>query len=272
MKKHWSTILLVAVFFLGLCLLLYPSFSNYWNSFHQSRVISSYENALADVTPKEFGKERGAAQAYNEKLRKKADRYILSDRDLEEYNSLLNLSGSGVMGYIEIPSIQVKLPIYHGVSDPVLQVAVGHIEGTSLPVGGKGTHTVLSGHRGLPSAKLFTDIDKLVPGDVFFLHILDEVLAYEVDRISIVEPDDVAGLDIDKNEDYCTLLTCTPYAINTHRLLVRGRRTEYNELIAGPTSADATQIDPIYVIPFIAVPILLILCVYMLIKYRKKRS
>lgn len=270
MKKHWSTILLIFVFFVGLSLLLYPTVSNYWNSFHQSKVIANYESSLVDITPKGFDEARSAAQSYNTALRGKEDRYVLTPKETEEYNALLNISGNGVMGYIEIPSVQIKLPIYHGVSDPVLQVAIGHIEGSSLPVGGKGTHTVLSGHRGLPSAKLFTDIDKLDTGDVFFLHVLDEVLAYEVDQILIVEPNDVAALDIDKNEDYCTLLTCTPYAINTHRLLVRGKRTEYSELIAGPTSADATPINPIYVIPFIAVPLMLLLFVYMLIKYRKR--
>ena len=218
MKKHLPTIVLVLVFLTGLSLLLYPTVSDYWNSFHQTRAIASY------MDDDRYEKMLEEARAYNAKLAEKSNRFILSEEEQEEYNRLLDVTGSGIMGYVEIPSIDCSLPIYHGTDEGVLQIAIGHIAGSSLPVGGKGTHCVTSGHRGLPSAKLFTNLDELKEGDTFMLHVLDETLTYEVDRILIVEPDDVSNLEIDPDQDYCTLVTCTPYGINTHRLLVRGHR------------------------------------------------
>ncbi len=271
MKKHFSTIILFLVFGIGLCLLLYPTVSDYWNSFHQSRAIASYTDAVAQMDEKEYEKIWADAVLFNDSLKKKSgNRYVLTEEERQWYNSLLNVSGSGVMGYIEIPSVDVSLALYHGTEESVLQVAVGHIEGSSLPVGGESTHCVLSGHRGLPSARLFTDLDKLIEGDVFLLHILDETLTYEVDQILIVDPDSMEALEIMEGKDYCTLVTCTPYGVNSHRMLVRGHRIE-NELVANiRVTADATRLDPIVVAPAIAIPILLILLLWMLIKYRKR--
>ena len=185
---------------------------------------------------------------------------------------MLDISDNGIMGYIEIPSIKCSLPIYHGVDEAVLQIAVGHIEWTSLPVGGESTHCVLSGHRGLPSAKLFTNLDQLVVGDIFIMRVLDETLTYEVDQIRIVEPQDVEALKIVPGEDLCTLVTCTPYGVNTHRLLVRGHRVE-NQTDAAMiyVTADAMQIEPVLVAPIVATPMLLLLLVWLMIRYRKKR-
>ena len=199
--------------------------------------------------------------------------YTLSDEQMREYESLLDLSGLGIMGYIEIPEIDCSLPVYHGTEESVLQIAVGHIEWTSLPVGGEGTHCVLSGHRGLPSAKLFTNLDKLEPGDVFLLRILDEVLTYEVDQILIVEPQDTSALQIVKGKDYCTLMTCTPYGVNTHRLLVRGHRIDNIEQAQSVrVTADAVQIEPTLVAPIVAIPILLLLLIALLLPKRQKHK
>ena len=199
--------------------------------------------------------------------------YTLSDEQMREYESLLDLSGLGIMGYIEIPEIDCSLPVYHGTEESVLQIAVGHIEWTSLPVGGEGTHCVLSGHRGLPSAKLFTNLDKLEPGDVFLLRILDEVLTYEVDQILIVEPQDTSALQIVKGKDYCTLMTCTPYGVNTHRLLVRGHRIDNIEQAHSVrVTADAVQIEPTLVAPIVAIPILLLLLIALLLPKRQKHK
>lgn len=225
MRKKSNTIiniLLVLILLAGLSLLLYPSVSDYWNSFHQSRAIVQYAEQVSLLDEDQYEELWTSATDYNASLLERANSYILSDTQKEQYEELLNVSGIGVMGYIEIPSIDCSLPIYHGTEESVLQTAIGHLEWTSLPVGGESTHCVLSGHRGLPSAKLFTNLDKLVEGDVFMLRILDEVLTYEVDQILIVEPQETAELQIVEGQDYCTLVTCTPYGINTHRLLVRG--------------------------------------------------
>ncbi|MCM1544992.1 MAG: class C sortase [Ruminococcus sp.] len=189
-----------------------------------------------------------------------------------EYESMLNVGGNGIMGYVEIPTIDVSLPIYHGTAESVLQIAVGHLEWTSLPVGGEGTHCVISGHRGLPSAKLFTNLDKLGNGDLFMLTVLNETLTYEVNQILIVKPDEVEELEIEKGKDYCTLVTCTPYGINTHRLLVRGHRIKTPSDIKINVSADAQTIDTLIITPIVAAPMLLVLLVYLLVKYRKKKS
>lgn len=229
MRKHLSTIVLVILLLIGLSLLLYPTVSDYWNSFHQTRAIATYAENVAALDNASYDAIWEAARQYNRNLCSRSNSFLLSEEQKAEYESLLDISGQGVMGYIEIPEIDVSLPIYHGTEDPVLQVAVGHLEWTSLPVGGESTHCVLSGHRGLPSAKLFTDLDKLREGDTFLLRVLDEILTYEVDQILIVEPQDTAALEIVEGQDYCTLVTCTPYGINTHRLLVCGSRIPYEE-------------------------------------------
>ena len=275
MKKkgnHLITLLLVFIFLLGLSLLLYPSVSDYWNSFHQTRAITSYAQEVANLDQARYDQLWADARAYNQSLLGRDNAYLLSDAQKEEYDRLLNVSGLGVMGYIEIPGIGCSLPIYHGTEESVLQIAVGHLEWTSLPVGGESTHCVLSGHRGLPSAKLFTNLDKLVVGDLFMLRILDEVLTYEVDQILIVEPQETDALKIEEGKDYCTLVTCTPYGINTHRLLVRGHRVDNVEQAKTiRVTADAIQIEPLLVAPIVAVPMLLVLLILLLLPRRRKR-
>lgn len=265
MKKktnHFTTVLLILILLAGLSLLLYPTFSDYWNSLHQSSVISTYADAVAEMDEDRYAHLWEDAFAYNQKLNSRDNAYILDGSLKDQYNDLLNVAGNGVMGYVEIPLINVSLPMYHGTSEAVLQVAVGHLDWTSLPTGGESTHCVLSGHRGLPSAKLFTDLDRLTIGDVFLLRVLDEVLTYEVDQILIVEPQDTAALRIEEGQDYCTLVTCTPYGVNSHRLLVRGHRiANAEEARVVRITADAVQIEPMIVAPVIAIPILLILLI-----------
>lgn len=265
-KKHGVTIILVIIFIIGLCLLAYPTFSDYWNSFHQSRAIASYAEEVANMDDDEYERMLSAAEEYNKKLSQTGIRWHMSDEEKEEYDSVLNVSGTGIMGYIEIDKIKCSLPIYHGTGDSILQIAIGHIEGTSLPVGGKGSHCVLSGHRGLPSARLFTDLDKMEKGDTFVIRTLDEMMTYEVDQILIVEPDDLSSLTIDPKQDYVTLVTCTPYGINTHRLLVRGHRIQNLKNVKNiRVTADANQIEPIMVAPFTAIPILLMLLIVLIV-------
>ena len=272
MKKNLSTIILILVFLTGLSLLLYPTVSDYWNSFHQSRAIASYASDVAALDDQTYEKLWEDAQAYNKRLLQREEPLRQTEKRMEEYGRLLNVDATGVMGYIEIPELKVSLPIYHGVDEGVLQIAVGHIPGSSLPVGGKGTHCVLSGHRGLPSAKLFTNLDELREGDRFMLRVLDETLTYEVDQILIVEPQEVDDIAIDPEQDYCTLVTCTPYGINTHRLLVRGHRVE-NEADAQTirVTADAMQIEPVIVAPIVAAPMLLGLMLWVLLRDPKKK-
>lgn len=271
-KGRISTILLIIVFLAGLSLLLYPTVSDYWNSLHQSKAIAQYAEAVANLDDSEYEKLWKDADNYNKTLLKKPARYELSEKERAEYEKLLDVSGNGIIGYIEIPMIGCSLPVYHGTDESVLQIAVGHIEGSSLPVGGKSTHSVLSGHRGLPSAKIFTDLDKLSAGDEFILRVLDETLTYEVDQILIVEPYELDALGIEKDKDYCTLVTCTPYGINTHRLLVRGHRVEnQEEAHEVRVTADALQIEPIIIAPVVAVPMLLILLIALLVSTRRKR-
>ena len=272
MKRRASTILLIAILLAGLSLLLYPSFSDWWNSFHQSQAVSTYMEAVTDLSNDEYRKIWEDARAYNAELASHPTNYMLTIEETEIYNRMLNVSGDGVMGYVEIPRVNVKLPIYHGTDENTLQVAVGHIAGSSLPTGGPGTHCVISGHRGLPRARLFTDIDKLVTGDTFTLNILDEVLTYEVDQIRIVLPNELENLSIEEGKDYCTLVTCTPYGVNTHRLLVRGHRVETKQTHAVRVTADALQIEPVLVALAIAVPLLLILITAVLISTRIERK
>ena len=272
MRKHLSTILLVFILLIGLSLLLYPSVSDYWNSFHQTRAIATYAENVAKLDNNQYDHLWEEARAYNEALPFRSNPYYLSEEQKAQYESLLDVSGLGVMGYIEIPEIDVSLPIYHGTEESVLQVAVGHLDWTSLPVGGESTHCVLSGHRGLPSAKLFTNLDKLREGDTFLLRILDEVLTYEVDQILIVEPQETGALKIEEGKDYCTLVTCTPYGINTHRLLVRGHRIDnIEEAKTVRVTADAIQIEPLLVAPIVAIPMLLILLILLLLPRRRKK-
>ena len=268
--KNKTNILLIFILIAGLSLLLYPSFSNYWNSFTQSRVIVDYTQQIKDLDSEKYDRIISEATEYNRTLVSRSNHFLLSDEQKAEYDELLDISGVGIMGYIEIPSINCTLPVYHGTEDSVLQIAVGHLEWTSLPVGGPGTHCVLSGHRGLPSAKLFTDLDKVSVGDTFVLRILDEVLTYEVDQILIVEPHETDELLIVEGKDYCTLVTCTPYAINTHRILVRGERIE-NAAEAKNIRivSEAARIEPLIIAPVVAAPILLILFINIMIPKEK---
>lgn len=273
MKKHGTTVLLIVIFVFGIGLLLYPTVSNRWNSARQSKAIASYNDAVANMEKGKCQAVLDEARDFNTLISNNGNRQYLTEAELEKYYSILDITGTGIMAYIEIPSIDVTLPVYHGVSDSVLQVAVGHIEWSSLPVGGRNCHTVLSGHRGLPSAKLFTNLDKLTEGDIFIIKILTETIYYQVDQILIVEPSNTQNLNIVDGEDYCTLVTCTPYGINSHRLLVRGHRIENieeSEIIN--IVADATQIDPVIIAPIVAAPILIVLLVYVLIKYRRKKK
>ncbi len=271
-KGTLSTIILVLIFLAGLSLLLYPTVSDYWNSLHQSRAIAEYAEQVANLDNELYDELIDAARQYNEALRHKNNRFYMTEEERQEYESILNVSGSRIMGYIEIPSIACSLPIYHGTGESVLQVGIGHIEGSSLPVGGAGTHCVLSGHRGLPSSKLFTDIDKLSEGDLFIIRVLDETISYEVDQILIVEPQELDSLAMEDGKDLCTLVTCTPYGINTHRLLVRGHRVENQEEAEDiRITADAMQIAPEIIAPLVAAPLLVILLIVLLVKTRKKR-
>ena len=276
MKKkgnHLITILLVLIFLLGLSLLLYPAVSDYWNSKHQTRAIAVYSEEVSGLDEDQYQALWEAAAAYNASLLERNNAYLLTEEQKAAYEQLLNVSGLGIMGYIEIPSIDCSLPIYHGTEESVLQIAIGHLEWSSLPVGGESTHCVLSGHRGLPSAKLFTNLDKLQEGDVFLLRVLDEVLTYEVDQILIVEPQEIAALQITEGEDLCTLVTCTPYGINTHRLLVRGHRIENApEARLVRVTADAVQIEPLLVAPIVALPMLLLLLILLLLPKRPKND
>lgn len=272
-KSNWITVVLVLALLVGLALLLYPTVSDYWNSLHQSRAIANYAEEVAGLDQNQYDEIWDAARIYNVSLTERNNTYLLSNAQKEEYERLLDVSGLGVMGYIEIPEIDCSLPIYHGTEESVLQIAIGHLEWSSLPVGGESTHCVLSGHRGLPSAKLFTNLDKLQTGDTFLLRVLDEVLTYEVDQILIVEPQETAALQIVEGQDYCTLVTCTPYGINTHRLLVRGHRiANQEEAKIIRVTADAVQIEPLLVSPVAAIPMLLLLLILLLLPRRHHKQ
>lgn len=265
-----STIILVAIFFVGLSVLLYPTISDFWNEKRQSQAIINYDDLIVDLTPEDYTAIFEKADNYNKKIRNMSTPFLSHKNIAEEYYSTLDVNGNGMMGYITIDKIKVQLPIYHGTSDQVLNSAVGHVEGSSLPVGGKSTHSVLSAHRGLPSAKLFTNLDKLVVGDIFTIRILDRTITYQVDQILIVLPQKIDDLYIEEGEDYCTLVTCTPYGINTHRMLVRGTRIENIEpdrVINVIT--EAYQIDPLIVTPAVAAPMLGILLVILLVRSGK---
>lgn len=274
MKKKLITVMLILLLLIGLSLMLYPSLSNWWNSVHQSKVIMGYLNSIESLSDEDCEKALAEAQVYNRRLLSNTNRYQPTEDEESEYLQLLNVSGNGVMGIIEIPKIGVNLPIYHKTENDILQFAAGHLMGTSLPVGGNGTHCVISGHRGLPSAKLFTDLDKLQVGDQFYVYVLNETLVYEVDQILTVEPTNLEALEIEEDKDYFTLVTCTPYSINTHRLLVRGRRiSPAAEEIEYHFSAEAMRIEASIVAPFVAIPFLVLLLVLLLIEGMiRKRS
>ncbi len=272
-KSSFVTAILIAALLAGALLLLYPTVSDYWNSFHQSRAIASYAEQVADLDDTTYDQIWADARAYNETLDNSTSRFVMTEGQKKIYEALLNIADNGVMGYIEIPKIKCNLPIYHGTDEAVLQIAIGHVQGSSLPAGGESTHCVLSGHRGLPSAKLFSDLDQLTEGDVFLLRVLDETLTYEVDQIRTVLPDELDDLAIEEGKEYCTLVTCTPYGINSHRLLVRGHRVE-NQASASTirVTADAMQIEPLLIAPLVAVPMLLVLLVMVLIPHRTKKK
>ena len=257
MRKHMSTIIAVLIFIAGLSLLLYPTVSNYFNSLHQSKVVANYSDKMKKMDKKEKQAEINKAKAYNKNLVLNDARFTPTEEQLAEYKSILNADGLGMMGYIVIPKIHLKLAISHTVDASVMQVGVGHLEGSSLPVGGKSTHCVLSSHRGLPSAKLFTELDLLKEGDIFYLHVYDQVLSYEVVKIATIEPDDYSLFEIEEGKDLCTLFTCTPYGINTQRLVVRGQRVD-NTIDASKLHSDAIKINKYVVAICVAV---LILCI-----------
>lgn len=275
-KNRITAILLVAVLLAGLSLLLYPLVSNYWNSIHQSQAIAAYMDDVSELDDSTYDTLWEEAQSYNASLLEDENRFFPDEEEQQQYEQLLRISDdgiNGIIGYIEIPNIDVTLPIYHGTSEEILQVAIGHIEGSSLPVGGLSTHCVISGHRGLPSSRLFTDIDQLSEGDIFTLLVLDEALTYEVDQIRIVEPDDISLLEIKEGEDLCTLVTCTPYGVNSHRLLVRGHRVENQEATGFlRITADAMMIDSRFVAPVLAAPILLGIILFMVLRPLKRKK
>ena len=270
-KKHISTIIIALIFLAGLGFLLYPTVSNLWNRAHQSRAIATYTKQVEKLDDSQNKEMLKAARKYNKSLLKKSDHWKLSKKDKKKYESLLDVSGTGIMGYIEVPKIDCSLSIYHGTDEGALQIAIGHLEGSSLPVGGKSTHCVLSGHRGLPSARLFTDLDQMEEGDVFVLNVLGRKLAYEVDQIKVVLPDEMSDLEIVQGKDLCTLVTCTPYGINTHRLLVRGHRTKYIEETVVRVQKEAEKKETGIWLLAGGGAVFLIIIIIVVVKRRRKR-
>ena len=268
-----STLYLFAALIVGLFLLLYPAGANYWNKQHQTRSLNTYTAAAADLSSEDNERMIKEAEDYNAKTPDRENMFVPTEEQAATYEDILDISGTGIMGYIDIPSIKVTLPIYHTTADTVLQIGIGHVEWSAFPVGGEGTHSVLSGHRGLPSAKLFSDLDKVKEGELFTITILDQVFTYEVDQTRIVLPNDVQELIPVPGMDLCTLVTCTPYGINTHRLLVRGHRTEnIEERPVIYVTSEAFQIDPLIVSPIVAAPMLLALFILLMVKTRKKKK
>lgn len=270
-KKHISTIIIALIFLAGLGFLLYPTVSNLWNRAHQSRAIATYTKQVEKLDDSQNKEMLKAARKYNKSLLKKSDHWKLSKKGKKKYESLLDVSGTGIMGYIEVPKIDCSLPIYHGTDEGALQIAIGHLEGSSLPVGGKSTHCVLSGHRGLPSARLFTDLDQMEEGDIFVLNVLGRKLAYEVDQIKVVLPDEMSDLEIVQGKDLCTLVTCTPYGINTHRLLVRGHQTKYIEETVVRVQKEAEKKETGIWLLAGGGAVFLIIIIIVVVKRRRKR-
>lgn len=271
MQSKKSTLILLISFFIGLSVLLYPSLSSYWNSKTQTQAIVDYEGMLARIKAEDYTRYFDAADRYNTRLAK-LDKPFEDFDQLTDYNDILNLNGTGMMGYISVPKINQELPVYHGTSEGVLAVAVGHMEGSSLPVGGANTHSVVSAHRGLATATLFTYLDRMEIGDEFYFTILDRVITYEVDQIRIVDPDDLSLIQVEEGNDHCTLLTCTPYGINTHRLLVRGRRLDTSVKRNIYIANEAYRIDTLVVMPVVALPILAGFMVYVMFAPVKKET
>ena len=275
MAKKWLVPLLLSLAFLaGLMMVLYPTISDVWNRRHSSHSIASYNEKVSSVTDTDYADEWQKALAFNEKIAS-LEGYELDEELLAEYNSIFDISGLGIMGYVQIPKLDVELPIYHGTSNSVLQIAIGHLEWSSLPTGGSSTHCVISGHRGLPSARLFTDLPKLSNGDVFYIRVLNELLTYEVDQILTVTPDDVEDLEIVEGQDYLTLVTCTPYGVNSHRLLVRGHRIQNTDDTRRLyITSDAVRIEPLIVVPLLAAPVivLLVLLVFIISDIRQAQQ
>ena len=271
MKSRKSTIILLISFFIGLAVLLYPSVSSYWNEQTQSKAIVDYEKMMASYKPEDYTAIFEKARDYNRRLFELSDP-LIEYPQLTDYGSVLDISGTGMIGYITIPKISQEMPVYHGTSDAVLSIAAGHFEGTSLPVGGENTHCVVSAHRGLPTATLFTHLDRMEVGDTFYFTILDRTITYEVDQIRIVEPDDSTLIRIEEGKDYCTLLTCTPYGINTQRLLVRGHQVDTSQKRSIYITNEAYRIDPLIVMPIVALPIILVLLIYVMFAPVKKES
>ena len=269
-KRNLLTVFMTAGLIIGITLLLYPSVANYWNTYHQARTIMDYSESVAKMDKSDYKKILNSAREYNKRLAEEGVRWMMSDADRAAYEKELSIDKSGIMGFISIPKFRIRVPIYHGTEENTLQSAIGHLEGSSLPVGGEGTHTMISGHRGLPSARLFTDLDKVKEGDTWTITVLNETLTYECDQIRIVLPQDLSDLKIEEGKDLCTLITCTPYGVNTHRLLVRGHRVP-NANGSADVTADAIQIEPIYIAPFLAGPVLLILLLILLISTRRAK-
>ena len=271
-RKHISTIFIILIFLVGLGFISYPTVSNLWNQAHQSRAIATYSKQVEKLDDSENKKMLKAARKYNKSLLKKSDHWKLSKKDKKKYESLLDVSGTGIMGYIEVPKIDCSLPIYHGTDEGALQIAIGHLEGSSLPVGGKSTHCVLSGHRGLPSVRLFTDLDQMEEGDIFILNVLGRKLAYEVDQIRVVLPEEMSDLEVIEGKDLCTLVTCTPYGINTHRLLVRGHRTKYvEEKVEEQKEVQTKKMDTRLLIAGAAGAVILAVIIIAVVIRRRKR-
>ena len=270
MKRDKIGIILVLMLFIGVCGLLYPAVSQYWNSKTQTRAVGNYQEILNSLQKEDYSMFFQEAEEYNEALGSLKSP-LLECHQLTGYNDILNINGNGIMGYISIAKLGVELPLYHGVSAEVLNIACGHLEGSSLPVGGEGTHSILSAHRGLPHAKLFTELDKMELGDTFQLTVLDKTLTYQVDQIKIVRPNEIGDIQIIPGEDHCTLLTCTPSGVKSHRLLVRGTRIENAAPVLYVTS-NAYRIDSLVATPVVAAPILLILLIVLMVKYRDTGS
>jgi len=270
-KKYIAVIIVILVVVIDLSVLLYPTVSDYINAHSQSRVVAKYIDDVAGIDDNNAQALLDAARAYNQTLLTKTDRFQFTSEEMAAYQKLLDVSG-GVMGILVIDKINVKLPIYHGTDEGVLQVGLGHLPGSSLPVGGVGTHTIITGHRGLPSSTLLIDLNKMAEGHTFVLYVLGETLTYQVDEIDTVEPQQVEELTIDPNMDYCTLVTCTPYGINTHRLLVRGHRIENASDTQWIFSADADRLDKAMILLIFNIPVLPILLIYGIVKYRKIRK
>lgn len=269
-KRNLLTVVLTAGMLIGISLLLYPSVANYWNGFHQARTIMEYTQVVSSMDKDDYKNILRDARKYNKRLSKTGFRWSMSDAERRDYERQLKVKGTKAIGYISVPKLHIRLPLMHGTDEKVLQTAIGHLEQTSLPVGGKGSHCVISGHRGLPSSRLFTDIDKIKEGDTWTITVLNETLTYECDRVRIVLPEDLSDLKIEKGKDLCTLITCTPYGVNTHRLLVRGHRVP-NANGSADVTADAIQIEPIFIAPFLAGAMLLILLILLLISTRRAK-